>query len=71
MKTSIKAMFVIMAILSYHFAASDKMEEKSPHAFWASISYMNCEGGTCEEKGDHRHEHKKKKSLRVPQIIQI
>ena len=70
MKTGIKAIFLIMVIVSYHFAASDKMEEKNSHTFWTSISYMTCEGGTCEEKGDHRHEHKKKKSLRMSQIIQ-
>lgn len=69
MKTSIKAVFVIVAILSYHFATSDKMEDKSHQTFLVLISYMTCEGGTCEEKGNHIHEHKKKKNLRAPQII--
>ena len=78
MATVIAGLFVmlIVYIIIIKFFAKRPLSStlsiiKEPQAFWTSISYVTCEGGSCEEKGDHRHEHKKKKSLRTLQGIYV
>lgn len=52
-------------ILAYHFNPShtenDDLSENKNHVLKAKN--VSCEGGACDEKNDHVHEHKKKKRL--------
>ena len=55
---------LVALILAYHFNASnlddDILEHKSQKL---KVNHVSCEGGACDEKNDHTHEHKRRKKF--------
>ena len=71
MKIQSKAILMIAIILAYHSGVFLDKPESSEHKFWDVMTNLTCESGACEEKSDHRHEHKKKQHSRTFQHYSI
>jgi hypothetical protein len=61
---NLNSMALVALILAYHFYSShlydDTLEHKSQKL---KINHVSCEEGSCDEKNDHTHEHKRRKRL--------
>lgn len=55
---------IMALILAYHFNSSDIDDDSLEHKSQKlKANHASCEGGACDEKNDHTHEHKRKKRL--------
>lgn len=55
---------IMALILAYHFNSSDIDDDSLEHKSQKlKANHVSCEGGACDEKNDHTHEHKRKKQL--------
>jgi len=50
-------------VLVYHFNTSHANHDDVvlDHKIQVKEKYISCEGGACDEKNDHAHDHKKKR----------
>lgn len=59
----IHTVIILATILTYHFHTShaDHVESQEHKSHVLKTADVSCEGGACEEKDDHRHDHKKRR----------
>ena len=61
----INTMILVVIVMVYHFHTShagyDETDASGHKSHVLKAKDVSCEGGACDEKNDHVHEHKKKR----------
>ncbi len=65
----------MVMVMAYHFHTShvhhdDEYDALNHKSHVLKAKYVSCEGGACDEKNDHNHDHKKKRK-NMPNIYEF